>query len=90
MLTTDLLDAVKVVLAAGVAVYAFLTYEKLRGGKMAQPYQVFTLCGLVGTCAAVADFLGADIAHDLLGIVFYLLLLVGFMYLYRAWNRLGS
>ena len=90
MLATDLLDAVRVVMAACVAVYAFLTYEKLKGGRMAKPYGIFTLCGLVGTSSAFADFLGADVAHDLLGVGFYSLLLVGFMYLYRVWSTLGK
>jgi hypothetical protein len=90
VLGTILLDAVRVLIAASVAVYAFLTYAKLKGGRMAKPYGVFTLCGLVGTSSAVADLLGADMAHDMLGIVFYSLLLAGFIYLYRVWNTLGK
>jgi len=80
----DLLDTIRLLLAVGVTVYAFLTYRKLRGGTVGKPYAILTTCGLVGLCAAVADSLGSDIAHDLLGITFYLLLFVGFMFLYKS------
>ena len=84
------LDGVRAVLAVGVAVYAFVTYRKFRGGKMAEPYLIFTVSGIVGTCSAIADFLNLEVAHGLLGIVFYLLLLLGFMFIYRIWANMGK
>jgi len=80
----DLLGAIRFLLAVGVTVYAFLTYQKLKGGTVGKPYAVLTACGLVGVCSATADFLGLDTAHDLLGIIFYVLLFVGFMFLYKS------
>ena len=80
----DLLDTIRLLLAVGVTVYAFLTYHRVKGGTVGKPYAILTACGFVGICASAADFLGSDIAHDLLGIIFYLLLFVGFMFLYKS------
>jgi len=86
----DILDWTKAVLAAGIAIYAYLTYRKFRGGSIAGPYLIFAACGLIGVCSAIADGLNFDVVHDLLGIIFYCVLFVGFWDLYQKWNRLGK
>lgn len=86
----DLLDSVRVLLAAGVTIYAFLSYLKLQGGTMSVPYLVFTVCGFVGACSAASDALNLELAHGLFGILFYCLLFVGFWSVYRTWSRIGK
>ena len=56
---------------------------------MAKPFLIFTSCGIVGVCAAVADLLNLEVAHGLLGIAFYLLLFLGFLSVHRLWNNVG-
>ena len=84
----DVLDGVRAVFAAGATIYAFFCYHQFKGGKIAKSYVIFTVSGVVGTCAAVADFLGSDVAHDVLGIVFYWLLCFGFVTLHTVWKTL--
>jgi len=85
-----LLDWVKVTLAVGVTIYALLSYHRLKGGMMSEPYLVFVACGLVGACSAASDAIGLEVAQELLGIVFYCLLFVGFWSLCQTWRRFGS
>jgi len=85
-----LLDWVRVLLGIGVTIYAYLSYRKLRGGTMAEPYKIFTICGIAGTCSSVTDALEYNFVHGLLGIVFWALLFLGFWFLYQTWTRFGK
>jgi len=57
---------------------------------MAAAYLVFTICGMIGVYAAVSDALNLELAHGLLGLLFYLLLVVGFMMVHGNWTNLNA
>ena len=71
-----LLDWARMVLAIGVTIYAALVARQFRGGKLSESYLILVICGLVGACAAASDALNYEMAHGLLGIIFYALLFV--------------
>jgi len=83
------LDLLRAILAGGVSLYAYLTYRKLRGGMLAHPYLVFVVCGMAGAFSALADSMNLEVAHGLLGIIFYALLLLGLWFVYDFWSNLG-
>ena len=79
----------RAVLSAGFAIYAYMTYLKLRGGLLAQPYLILAICGIVGVFSTVSDAFNYEVAHGLLGIVFFLLLFLGCWMIYQSWSTLG-
>jgi len=83
------LSLVRAVFSGGFAIYAYMTYLKLKGGTMAQPYVILAVCGFVGVLSAVSDAFNFEVAHGLLGIVFFLLLLLGCWMIYQSWCTLG-
>ena len=84
------LSLVRAVLSGGFSIYAYMTYLKLKGGKMSEPYLVFVVCGIVGGLSAVSDATGYEVAHGLLGIVFFILLFLGCWSIYQTWTSFGK
>jgi len=86
---TDFFDAIKLVLAVGITFFAFWAYLKVRRGRMRNSFLLFILLGLITITSTTADLLGFDVAHDLSGIIYLVLLFIALILLYKAWVNFG-